>query len=36
MGKFRDLLEENGLSFVNEIKKEIKTVEWKTMLVIFQ
>ncbi len=29
MGKFRDLLEEKGLSFVNEIKKEIKDVNWK-------
>ena len=29
MGEFRDLLEEKGLSFVNEIKKEVKDVEWK-------
>ena len=36
MGKFRDLLEENGLSFVNEIKKEIKTVEWKNNVGYFQ
>ena len=28
MGEFRDYLEERGLSFVNEIKKEVKDVKW--------
>jgi hypothetical protein len=35
MGEFRDYLSEKGLSFVNEIKKEIKNVEWKNNIGYF-
>lgn len=35
MGEFRDYLSERGLSFVNEIKKEIKNVEWKNSIGYF-